>query len=255
MKRKRTKKPARSQGRKSAVVIPPLPELSEQADAIRALGRRSFDDLVEIGERVTRCRELLKERRVWLAWIKLEFGWSRGHAENLIALHAKRRKLQKFSTLPVSALYLLAKASDKLTKKIARDIAGGRRPLVRDIVQQARAERGAINITPSSGAPSGPRRMVNITAPPQEPTQPTQRRSLLSGDFHHPAAKLFAKQLALFAQSLAEHMPDVVAAALPAQMRKEVIADADAITTFLNELRRALWEGGKPRLVSDEGAE
>src|SRR5262245_37780066 len=115
--RNSTKKSARSQGRKPAVAIPPIPELDEHADVIRAPGRRSFDDVIEIGRRLVLCRELLKAQRVWLAWIKLEFGWSRAHADNLTAVHVNRNKLLNFSSLPSSALYLLAKASPKLIGK------------------------------------------------------------------------------------------------------------------------------------------
>ena len=57
--------------------MPPRTELDEHVDEIRALGRRSFDDVVEIGRRLVRCRELLKTQRGWLAWIKTKFGWSR----------------------------------------------------------------------------------------------------------------------------------------------------------------------------------
>ena len=41
-------------------VVPSIPELDEHAAEIIALGRRSFADVVEIGRRLVRCRELLK---------------------------------------------------------------------------------------------------------------------------------------------------------------------------------------------------
>jgi hypothetical protein len=69
---KRMKKRVRAQ----AVAIPAIPELDEHADVILELGRRSFADVVEIGRRLVRCRKLLKAQRIWLAWIKMRFGWS-----------------------------------------------------------------------------------------------------------------------------------------------------------------------------------
>src|SRR5262245_20905929 len=93
-------------------------ELDEHADAIRAIGRQTFEGMVEIGRRLQRCREKLKEGRAWLAWLKREFSWSRSHADHAIAVYECRGKLRKFSNLnvPLSALYLLAKASPEVCR-------------------------------------------------------------------------------------------------------------------------------------------
>jgi hypothetical protein len=207
--------------------------------------------VVEIGERLMACRAILKDKRAWLAWLKAEFRWSRRHADRFIAVAKNKGNCATLRTLglPISALYELATASRKLIAKIEQDIEAGERPSVRDIQQQARAERPAISLT-SSSAPSSPRPMIALTASPQ---QPTPRRIVTGGDFHRISALSFAQQLAQFAHSLTGDEPAAVAKALPAEKREEVLADTEVITTFLNELRRALWERGKPRLVSDEG--
>jgi hypothetical protein len=107
--------------------MPPRTELDEHVDEIRALGRRSFEDVVEIGRRLVRCRELLKTQRGWLAWIKTKFGWSRATADNMIAVYVHRNELLKFSTLrlPISALYLLAKQEPEVLQRIERRVDAG----------------------------------------------------------------------------------------------------------------------------------
>src|SRR5215472_113083 len=141
-------RPRLPQGRKSAVVIPPLPELHVHADAIRALARRSFDDIIDIGRRLARCRELLKSKRQWMAWLLAEFSWSRRTANRFIALFQAKDKLGNLPTLPMSSLYTLATASPKLIQKIERDIKAGERPSVAEIQQQVRADRLVITATP-----------------------------------------------------------------------------------------------------------
>jgi len=252
--RKPTKKRARAQGRKPAVVIPAIPELDEHANAIRAIGHRTFEGAIEMGRRLDRCRDLLKVQRVWLKWLKDEFGWSRRHADHLIDLFRNRDKVAKFASLgiSVSALYLLSRASVEQVEHVGYYIEAGTRLSVADIKRLTGANPEPAAITLTSGAPSGPRRMMTIAAPPQEPMQ---RRTLMGGNLHRLAARAFAQQLALFASYLGRHEPDQVAAALPAQKREQVLGDVRDITTFLNDLTRALWETGKPRLVSDKGDE
>jgi len=68
-------------------------ELDEHADAIRRIDCQSFEGAVEIeiGRRLVLCRKLFKVRRAWSAWIKIEFGWSRKHADNIIGLYLNER--------------------------------------------------------------------------------------------------------------------------------------------------------------------
>lgn len=107
-------------------VVPSNPELDAHAAEIIKLGRRSFADVVEIGRRLVLCRKLLKTQRSWLAWIRTEFGWSRTHADNLIALYQARDKLQKFCTLlPVSTMYTLAKQDPEVIQLVASRLEAG----------------------------------------------------------------------------------------------------------------------------------
>jgi Protein of unknown function (DUF3102) len=129
----------RRAGKRSADIIPPNPILQRHADEIRALGRQSWDNVVEIGRRLVECRKILKDRRKWLAWIGAEFSWSRAHADRCIAAYQNRTKLLKLSTLgtPISALYMLAKASDAAIAKVERRFAAGERMKAREIIALA----------------------------------------------------------------------------------------------------------------------
>jgi hypothetical protein len=130
---------------------------------------------------------------------------------------------------------------------------GRRATSVREIQEQARAERVPLTMTPTTRR-SMPR--VHLTAPPGEPKK--ERRTVTVDDLHHAEADHQAGELP---QQLAgvrqlprrSPAPDVIAAALPAAKRATVIENARAITTFLNELNRALWEIGKLMVVSDGG--
>ena len=76
--------------KRKSYVISSIPELDHHAAEILEFGRRSLADIIEIGRRLVRCRELLKPQGCWLAWIKTKFGWSRAHADNLIAVFEAR---------------------------------------------------------------------------------------------------------------------------------------------------------------------
>ena len=143
-------------------IMPPRTELDEHVDEILALGRRSFEDIVEIGRRLVRCRELLKTQRGWLAWIKTKFGWSRAHADNLIGVYLHRDKLLKFSTLlPISALYLLAKQEPEVHQRLARQVEAGEPVNMRAVrvivTHHDRVIRSvSYNTTPREPPPSDP---------------------------------------------------------------------------------------------------
>ncbi len=86
------------------------PELVEHAQAIRALGRRILDDVLAIGERLTKARRLIAHGD-WLCWLDDELNMSEDSARRFIdvwEMH-KSRNLRDFSAqIPLSALYLLA---------------------------------------------------------------------------------------------------------------------------------------------------
>ena len=87
------------------------PELAQHAEAIRALGRRALSDVVEIGERLAKAKQLIGHGH-WLAWLKAEFGWTDETARRFMDVFelGKSRNLWNLD-LPISALYLLAKRS------------------------------------------------------------------------------------------------------------------------------------------------
>ncbi len=126
--------------KRSADIIPPNPILRQDADAIRALGRGSFDNFVEIGRRLERDRKILKKQGAWLAWLKAEFSWSRRTADRFIAIFEAettghlRNLRTAAAALPLTAIYALAKASPEVVADVERRLAGGERVKAREIV-------------------------------------------------------------------------------------------------------------------------
>jgi hypothetical protein len=269
-------------GRKPDVVIPALPELAEHANAIRRIGKQTFEGAVEIGRRLVRCRELLKAQRVWLAWLRLEFGWSRKHADNLIHLHSGRDKVAKFATLgvPLSALYLLSQQPAKIVENIEHRTEPGKRPLVREIKEQVHRERAVIGM-PAAADKAGalaamkmeaaaiserrirrtgklgdqesrPERLLPAEQPPRPRINITDASSLpkqfTSPDLHRVAVEHFPDWLASVARGLAAFEPAAeTAAALPAKHLR-VDEDVDRIMRFLDEFRRVRRKAGAGKL-------
>jgi hypothetical protein len=103
--------------------------LDEHAAEIRRLGKRVIGDVLEIGRRLTEAKKQLG-RAGFLPWIEREFGWSEDTAERFIALHALQRTLPQLAetSLPISALYLLASSSTPpaVEEVIAKAQAGER---------------------------------------------------------------------------------------------------------------------------------
>jgi predicted transcriptional regulator len=92
--------------------------LAGHVQEIRELGRRAYDDVVEIGWRLSECKKIVRHGD-WEPWLEREFGWSADTAINFMRVHelAKSRNFRDLN-LPVSAIYLLAKPS---TPDAARD--------------------------------------------------------------------------------------------------------------------------------------
>jgi DUF3102 family protein len=99
--------------------------LVEHAAAIRALGKQTVENVIEIGRRLVDCRDNHLDHGEWLPWLKREFGWSRQTADNFIHVYERADKLPNFGNLnlPVSSLYLLAAPG---TPQAARDEVGER---------------------------------------------------------------------------------------------------------------------------------
>jgi hypothetical protein len=85
--------------------------LVQHAEAIRVLGRRTAQDVIEIGRRLSEAKEIAGHGR-WLPWLEREFGWSDETARKFMrAADVVGDKFQQSWDLPVSALYLLAAPS------------------------------------------------------------------------------------------------------------------------------------------------
>ena len=122
------------------------PVLAEHAAAIRDIAKRVLDDVIEVGQRLTECKALLRHG-AWLSWLEREFGWSDDTALNFMRVSemAKSRTVRDLSLLPVSGLYLLAKPStpDGVRDDVLRRAAIGEAPSVAEIrrtIDQARGK-------------------------------------------------------------------------------------------------------------------
>jgi len=103
------------------MTIPAIAILNEHAAAIRALGKQTVENIIEIGRHLVEAKaEVKKLGRSFDDWLKAEFNWSHGQAYNFINVFERKSELSKFdkSDLPISALYLLAAPS---TPKEARN--------------------------------------------------------------------------------------------------------------------------------------
>jgi hypothetical protein len=102
-------KPAPSKRR--SLAVGPEKQLAAHATVIRQLGKRVIGDVIEIGRRLTECKDIAGHGN-WLPWLDREFGWTDDTALNFIRVHelSKSRNFRDLN-LPVSGLYLLAAPS------------------------------------------------------------------------------------------------------------------------------------------------
>src|SRR5262245_53657874 len=121
--------------------------LTEHADAIRALGKQTVANIIEIGRRLTEVKQLVGHGN-WLPWLEREFGWTDKTAENFINIYKLGGKFENFSNLdlPLSGLYLLAAPStpDEARNKVIKRAEAGEPVGVSDIketVEKAKRRR------------------------------------------------------------------------------------------------------------------
>jgi hypothetical protein len=95
------------------------PILARYAKQIRAIAKRTVNDIVRIGELLKKAKKRLKHGD-YLLWLDRELRWSADTAQNFVNVFelSCTSKFRKFRNLPTSALYLLAKKS---TPEAARD--------------------------------------------------------------------------------------------------------------------------------------
>jgi len=134
-----THKPPTADGRNNNLI------LSELAEGIRALGKQTVDNIIEIGRRLTECKRICGHGNR-LPWLEREFGWTDKTAENFINVHKVASKFENFSNLdlPLSGLYLLAAPSTPESAKteiIERATTGEVLP-VSDIKSTVERHRG-----------------------------------------------------------------------------------------------------------------
>ena len=231
---------AKPKRRRAQDVIPFNRELNEHADAIRTIGRQSFEGMVEIGRRLVRCRHLLKGQRRWLAWIKVEFGWSRAHADRAIALYTSRDKVHKLSTLgvPLSALYLLARAEPEARRRVTQLLEAGERPTthkIKTVVQYTKVPLSAPAVVFEPGQVIKP----VYKPPPVIDVVPAS------------VAELAGRIEAFAAYVRGQAPPKEIAASIPPEQRSTVATDACAIATYLSALARSLSGDEGPKLIAD----
>jgi hypothetical protein len=119
--------------------------LTSHAEQIRRLGKRAFEDIVEIGRLLVEAKGLLPHGN-WLPWLAKEFGWSPDTALNFTRIHelAKNRNFRNLN-LPLSGAYLLAAPStpEAVRDEIARRVDAGETISVAVIKATIRAARQA----------------------------------------------------------------------------------------------------------------
>jgi hypothetical protein len=104
--------------------------LAGHAAAIHHLGRQAVKNVIEIGRRLTECKEIVRKLGgSWGDWLEHEFNWSDQQARRFIHVFEHKSELNKLlnSDFPVSALYLLAAPStpkEARTEVIERAQAG-----------------------------------------------------------------------------------------------------------------------------------
>jgi Protein of unknown function (DUF3102) len=232
----------KEQGRK-AIIIPDDPRLDDHAKAIRRCASRCFEDVVEMGERLIECRALLKDQRVWLAWLKAEFQWSRRHADRLIAVAKNRKKCATLRTLgiPMSAIYPLADASPALIERVKQRVAAGERVTARSVPL----------LVFKHEPPTPVRRVVHISPPIISPPTIRTIPSTVHGpyDLHTASLHEFSRKIETFASEVRHLGLEEVAAAVPPEKRKAVAESARGIVDFMQELGRRVSE----LLVGDGG--
>jgi|SRR6516162_3638774 len=159
-----------------------------------------------------------------------------------INLFRNHDKVAKFATLgiSVSALYLLSRASAEQVKHVGYYIEAGARLSVADIKRLTRAdpEPAAITMGPTSSGQAGAR-LMNITAPQEEPTMP--QRMITADDMNEAFGRLHAglalHQLEIFCAWFDGVPPDKFTAVLPASQHKQLREVAHGLCFELSDER------------------
>jgi Protein of unknown function (DUF3102) len=240
MKRRRTTAEIRESKRKTAEEVEkkhkPLIErdrvLDGYAKQIRAIAKRTVDDLVKIGELLAKAKRRAGHGH-YLSWLERELGWSPDWAQNLVELFTFSRtaRFRKVRHLPATALYLLAKKSTPETVRvsIAARAEAGEFIKVGDVRREIRRARPVLTL---SAPPQSADKLPKITA---EDLQAAHRRHLV--DLIVDVARQLPSDRSI------EEARAVVESVANAEGRRDSFTLAvTALDEFVGELRRALNE-------------
>jgi hypothetical protein len=109
-----------------------LDSLARHAEAIRLIRRRVADDIIKVGEHLTKARKLCGHGD-WLAWLEREFGWTDDTAHNFMQVHlwadANPERVRNLE-LPLRSIYLLARPStpEAVRQEVCDQVASGEKP-------------------------------------------------------------------------------------------------------------------------------
>jgi DUF3102 family protein len=163
----------------------PTAALAEHAVAIRELGKKTVEQVIEIGRRLDECQRLLGHGKFG-AWLKTEFGWSERTAQRFMSLHdlaESRSDNLSDLNLPISALYLLSapstpeKARDEVFERaeagepmgvaeVKAAIAESKPPVTGEMKEATGTQKEATGNVFETTAPPRRRRRKKPTSPP-----------------------------------------------------------------------------------------
>jgi hypothetical protein len=171
-------------------------QLTAHADAIRALGKQTQHNIIEIGRHLTEARDEVGHGD-WQFWLAREFNWSDRTALNFMRVYELSRKSEKFSDLsiPVSALYLLARPStpDEVHEQVIKRAEAGERitvAAVKEVIERAATDLPTppLENIPPAPVPSGPapwHRVSKPHKPPREkPATEVWDKAAEAGEYH-----------------------------------------------------------------------
>jgi len=149
------------------MTVPTDSTLAEHAAAIRALGKQTVANIIEIGERLAKCKKIVGHGG-WLAWIDREFGWSEQSARNFMHVYEMSFKSPTVVdlNLDMRSLYALAAPSTPIEAReaiIERAEAGQPIPVaeVKRVIDEAKGRE-----QPAKKPPTKARAKAEPTKPP-----------------------------------------------------------------------------------------
>jgi hypothetical protein len=140
--------------------VPAETVLAQNAEVIRALGKRVIGDVIEIGRRLSESKQLCGHGN-WLPWLEREFGWSDDTARNYMQVSelAESRNFRDLS-LPISGLYLLAAPStpEEVRQEVIERVENGERLSVKHVKELIDEARNKQKMEPPNCSPSAKRK-------------------------------------------------------------------------------------------------